>query len=172
MKTNRIAFLLLIAIAVCFAGCEEFLSDLLRFNSDWYSIEFSIDSADQAGNITFTTDTVPADLDSLLEANGLALEAIESIKICDAKIYIMTNGITFDPVTSVEFLIETDLLPEQRIAWLDTIPGGVTMIELNLIEDDLKGYVLEDRFIFTAKGHLESRVDQEVDMILVDNAEV
>ena len=164
MKTNRIVFLFLMAIGVYLAGCEGLLSDLLKFNTEWYTVEFSIDTTCEPGDITFITDTIAADLDSLLDENGLSPENIESIRLSDAKIYVLTNGVTFDPVTRAELLIETEDLSEKRIAWLDTVPPGETMVELDLTDDDLKDYVLEDEFIFTVRGHLESKVDQKINM--------
>ena len=95
---------------------------------------------------------------------NLPPENIRSIKLSDAKIYVLTNGYNFDPVNRAELFIATGTLEEKKIAWLDTIPEGATMVELKLTDDDLKDYLLEDNFILRARGYLESRVDKEVHM--------
>ena len=149
---------------ILMAGCDDFLSELLKFNSEWYTFEFSVDPTDQIGEIDLATDTISANLDSVLNVYNLPPENIRSIKLSDAKIYVLTNGYNFDPVNRAELFIATGTLEEKKIAWLDTIPEGATMVELKLTDDDLKDYLLEDNFILRARGYLESRVDKEVHM--------
>ena len=65
----------------------------------------------------------------------------------------------------MELFIETSTLGSTRLAWLDTVPRGVTMIELDLNMDDLQDYLLEDTFTLTAQGTLASKVDQTIDFL-------
>ena len=164
MRTNRLILLALAAFGTLMAGCDDFLSELLKFNTEWYTVDFYIDPSDQVGEIDLATDTIEANLDSILDVYNLPQENIRSIKLSDAKIYVLTNGYNFDPLTRGELVIATNNLEEKRIAWLDTIPRGVTMVELKLTDDDLKDYLLESNYIIKARGYLETRVDQQVHM--------
>jgi hypothetical protein len=164
MKTTKILLILLAAAAIFSSACDELLGDLLKFNSQWYSIDFPINPSDELGYLVFTTDTIEVDIDSVLEANGLSADNIGSAKMSDAKVTILTEGCNFDPVENVELFIETSNLGSTMIAWLDEIPSGATMIELDLNLDDLQDYLLEDEFIFTAKGTLLTKVDKTVDL--------
>jgi hypothetical protein len=164
MKTNRIALLALAAFGIFMAGCDDFLSELLKFNTQWYPVEFSIYPSDEIGDIDLATDTIEADLDSLLDVYNISPENIRSIKVSDAKIYVLTNGYNFDPLTRAEIVIATDMLEEKMIAWIDTVPRDVTMVELKLTDDDLQDYLLESKFILKLRGYLESKVDQTVNM--------
>jgi hypothetical protein len=155
MRTNRLILLALAAFGILMAGCDDFLSELLKFNTEWYTVDFYIDPSDQVGEIDLATDTVEANLDSILDVYNLPQENIRSIKLSDAKIYVLTRG---------ELVIATNNLEEKRIAWLDTIPRGVTMVELKLTDDDLKDYLLESKYIIKARGYLGTRVDQQVHM--------
>jgi len=155
---------MLFAVAAIFStACDELLGDLLKFNTQWYSVDFSINPSDEVGELVFKTDTIEVDIDSVLEANGLSAENIGSAKLADAKVTVHTEGCNFDPVENVELFIETTNLGSTRVAWLDEIPGDTTMIELDLYMDDLQDYLLENEFILTAKGTLLKKVDKTVD---------
>ncbi|HEC42660.1 MAG TPA: hypothetical protein ENI20_07520 [Bacteroides sp.] len=165
MKTTKI-LIIIIALAGIFAtACDELLGDLLKFNSEWFSVEFTIEPSDEVGDLVFSTEEFEANLDSVLDANGVDRENIASAKLSDAKISILTDGCNFDPVESVELLIETPGLGSTRIAWLDSIPDGVTMIELELNMDDLQAYLLETQFKVTAAGTLSEKVDKTVELV-------
>lgn len=164
MKTTKTLLILLAAAAVFSTSCDELLGDLLKFNTQWYSIDFPINPSHEVGDHVFKTDTIEVDIDSVLQANGLSAENIGSAKLSDAKVTILTEGCNFDPVGNVELFIETTELGSTRVAWLDEIPEGATMIELDLYMEDLQDYLLEDEFIFTAKGTLLTKVDKTVDL--------
>jgi len=164
MKTTKTLLILLAAAAIFSTTCDELLGDLLKFNTQWYSIDFAINPSDEVGDLVFKTDTIEVDIDSVLEANGLSAENIGSAKLSDAKVTVHTDGCNFDPVKNVELFIETSNLGSTRVAWLDEIPSDTTMIELDLYMDDLQDYLLEDEFILTAKGTLLTQVDKTVDL--------
>ena len=163
MKTNRIILIVFAAATIFSSGCEDLLADLLKFNGEWYPFEFSIDPTDGVGETDFTYEEFDANLDSLFEEEGLSRENLKSVKISDAEITVHTAGYTFDPVTSIELIMETPGLGSKRVAWLDTVPRGVTTVELDLSSDDLQEYLLEEMFTFTARGILETSVSDTVD---------
>ncbi len=165
MKTSKIFLMLLMAAGIFTSGCDELLSDLLKFNSEWYSMKFPINPSDTVGDLVFTTEEFDANIDSVLSANGVSQEKLKSARVSDARFTILTEGYTFDPVTRVELFIETPTLGSTRLAWLDPVPRGVTMIELDLNMDDLQDYLLEDKFTLTAQGTLASKVDQTIDFL-------
>jgi hypothetical protein len=165
MKATRIIFILIAAAAIFSTACDDLLSDLLKFNSQWYAVEFSINPSDEVGDLVFVTDEIYANVDSVLIANGVDTANLKSVRMSDARVTVLTEGYTFDPITSMELFMETPTLGKTRIAWLDTVPRGEIMIELDLNKDDLKDYILEDRFIFTAKGHLDSGVPEKIDFL-------
>jgi hypothetical protein len=162
MKMRRIILVVFAAAMFFCFGCDDLLSDLLKFNGEWYPFEFSIEPEDEVGNIVLASDEYDANIDSLFEAEGLSRENLKSVKISDAEITVITAGHTFDPVTSVELVMETPGLGSKRVAWLDTVPRGVTTIELDLSSDDLQEYLMEETFEFTVSGFLETRVSESV----------
>ncbi len=165
MKNYRNTFFIIAAAAIVFSACEDLLGDLLKFNSGWYTTEFTIEPSDETGDIIFKTEELSADVDSILEANGVTQENLNSIRISDAKVSILTEDCTFDPVTRIEFFLETSSLGSTRVAWLDTIPQDATSIELELSLDDLQEYLMEETFTLTASGNLGTRVDKDVDLV-------
>ena len=164
MKTSGIITILIAAAIILSTACDELLGDLLKFNTQWYSVDFTIDPSDEVGELVFKTDTIEVDIDSVLQARGLSEENIGSAKLSDAMVTIHTEGCNFDPVENVELFIETPDLGSTRVAWLDEIPSDTTSIQLDLYMDDLQDYLLEDEFIFTAKGNLSAKVDKTVEL--------
>ncbi len=165
MKTTRNILILLSLAVLLSTACDELLSDLLKFNSQWYPREFSIDATDELGDVLFISDNIDANIDSALAANGISQENLRSVRMSDAKVTVLTEGHTFDPVTKIELFMDSPNLGKTRIAWLDTVPRGVTMIELDMNLDDLTDYMNEESFIFTATGYLESKVTEQVDFL-------
>ena len=165
MKTTR-NILILLSVAVLFStACDDLLSDLLKFNSQWYPAEFSIDPSYALGDTVLTTDEISVNVDSVLEANGISKENLRSVRMSDAKITVLTEGYNFDPLTRVDFFMDSPGLGLTKVAWLDTVPQGVTTIELDLNKDDLSDYLEEDSFIFTATGHLGEKVTEKIDFL-------
>ncbi|MFC2115852.1 hypothetical protein ACFLTU_05215 [Bacteroidota bacterium] len=164
MKTTKIFLIILAAAGIFATACEDLLGDLLKFDSEWYTLEFTIDPSDEVGDLVFKIEDVETNIDSVLVENGLSREYINSIKMSDAKVTILTEGYTFDPVKSVELFIETPNLASTRLAWLDTIPVGDSIIDLKLNKDDLQAYLLENKFTLTASGNLASKVEQMLDL--------
>lgn len=164
MKTTRLILILFIAAGILATACEDLLGDLLKFNTQWYTLEFSIDTTDQVGTVTFITEEFDADLDSVLEANSVSMDNISDARLSDAIVSILTPGKNFDPVGSLQIYIETPGKGSTLVAWLETVPTGVTEIVLDLTEDDLQEYLTETTFRATATGVLNSKVDEVVDL--------
>jgi hypothetical protein len=156
---------MLAAVTVLIPACDDLISELLKFNSQWYSEEFSIETDQSPGEIEFVSETVYANVDSVLEENGVTMETIKSIRMSDARITILTEDQTFDPVSSLEMFIETPTLGKTRIAWLDSVPIGARTIDLDLNKDDLKDYIVEESFIFSASGNLVTKVEKTIDCL-------
>jgi len=165
MKTTR-NILILLSVAVLFStACDELLLDLLKFNSQWYPREFSINASDEIGDIELIWNIMDANVDSALLANGLSEENLRSVRMSDAKVTVLSEGYTFDPLTKIELFMDSPKLGKVRVAWLDTVPRGVTTIELNLNKDDLTDYMKEESYIFTATGYLQEKVTEKVDFL-------
>jgi ribosome maturation factor RimP len=141
------------------AGCEEILSDLLTFDSDYYIIDFEVDPIDKTGYHIFTEEIAKSDLDSLLEANGVSKEKLEEVHVKEAVLKITDSdaSITFDPLEKISVTIYTEELKEKTIISIDHIPDGSRELEPVLDEDDIKDYLFEDEFILSAIGVLEER---------------
>jgi hypothetical protein len=163
MKTYRTLLLSAALAGIVISSCDELLSDLLKFNTQWYTVDFSI-SPDQIGDETFKSEELSVDVDSVLEANGISRDLISSIRISDARVSILTPGQKFDPLDKLEINLSTEALGSKLVAWTDTIPATDTILVMELNRDDLQDYLLEDRFTVTASGNLNSRVSQVVDL--------
>ena len=165
MKTTKIILILFVASALFITACDDLLGDLLKFNSEWFPQEFSLDPSDQLGEIDLVSDVFSANIDSVLKANGITEENLRSTRISDARVTVLTEGYTFDPLTRIEFFMETPGLGKTKVAWLDTVPQGETLVNLKLNADNLQDYLMEDSFVFSVSGFLETKVPEVIDFL-------
>ena len=163
MKTFRIILLSISLAGILSTACDELLADLLKFNTQWYEIDFPIEP-DQIGDVVFKTDEFTVNVDSVLEANNVTRDRISSIRISDAKVTILTPGQNFDPLDRLELTLDAEGLEAKVVAWVDSIPAGDTIVELELSKEDLQEYLLLSEFKVSAGGQLNSRVEKTVDM--------
>ena len=165
MKTTKI-FLILLAAALVFSyACDELLGDLLKFDTETYTLNFTIEPTDTIGFLEFSSEDKEANVDSILEANGIPPDRLKSARVSDVKVTILTEGCTFDPVSNVELSIETTSLGSTRLAWLDPVPRDSTTVILEITKNDLQEYLQEDKFTITVSGTLNSIVDKTVDLV-------
>jgi len=159
MNKRFILIPLLIMIFSFINSCDEHVDDLLTFDSEEYCVEFTIDPLDRAGLHIFTEEALQSDLDSLMEANGVTKEKLESAHLKDAKVEIMNSNesLNFDILDLVKFTLYTDSLGESTVAEIDSIPKGVRILNLEVYGEDVQAFLYDDTYIFSAKGLLNAR---------------
>ena len=162
MKKTHILISLAVMVGIVSTGCEELFGDLLKFDTNYYGYDITIEPSDTLGLLTFTEEVITGDLDPVLQENGVSRDNLKSAILKEGKAKIQTMGFTFDPVSDIELHISSEGLGSKKIAWLDPIPEGATEITLELTGDDLKDYLLADEFTIMAVGTLTSQVESEV----------
>jgi len=108
------------------------------------------------------TPEIETNTEEEFENNNTHKDLIEEIKLKALTLTILDpTDEDFDFLNAIEIYIETDDLPEKKIAWKDNIPeSGLQQLELETSGDDLKEYLLEDSFklkIKTTTDHATTR---------------
>jgi hypothetical protein len=160
MKNRLRIIVIIIFLSFSSVGCED-LFDLLTFESKEYTIEFVVNPIDE--NI-FIEEVAESDLDSILDANDVSTDRLNEVHVKQAIALITSPDTTvfFDPLAKFVVTIYTDSLGETTIAEIDPVPDGLREISLQLKVDDLKDYLLEPEFMFTAIGVLSEQTTKPI----------
>jgi len=162
MKNNLGVILILVFLSVSLVSCEDLFN--ITFDSKEYTIEFRVKPIDERGFHIFKEEVLESDIDSILDANNVSEDRLNSVHIKEAVAVITSVDTTvfFDPLERFEVTIYTDNLDETTIAELNTVPDGLREITIPLKDDDLKGYMLEPEFMLTVAGVLSEQTTKAV----------
>lgn len=165
IRKNRLFILAIFAIGIFTYGCEELL-DLISFDTDYQTINFTINPEDEPGEKVFDTVIVKSELNKWLEDEGFSVDDVESVVLKEATFNIknVDPSVNFDPISSVSAKISTDNDPEITIASKSTIPSGSHSVSLDVNDSELKGYLTQDEFVFTAMGVLKDPITETINV--------
>lgn len=152
--------------AVFFTGCEDLLKDLIKFDSDYTYINFTINPEEETGEKVFDTVIVKSELEKWLDDAGFSVDDVESIVLKEAvfEIQNVNQDINFNAVESVAASLYTANNPETTIASKDQVPANSRSVTLDVNNSNLKKYLIEDEYFFTAKGFLSTPVTTTIEV--------
>lgn len=168
MKTKRYivpvisGLLLLLAV-----GCDKLGG--FSFNSD-YSVDFAV-YPDTADNVTLFQKSESCNIDSILSANGITKDTIESVTLKEA-IIKTTDGKTLKGIKSVKVIFIPVGLSEILIATLNPIPQDSTQVKLNLENVELGKYMKMKKYILLLKANLQNEETIQLNAKLIYNFKV
>lgn len=136
--------LFILLVIPILAGCDMF-SDLTKIPLPVsQSIDFPITKIAN-DSITINTPEVNTGIESVLSTYSITTDLIQEVKFNDLKITTTGNDLTY--LKKVEIYITSDSLVSKKIAWIDEFsssPGK--SVSLNVTTDDLKSYLLKNKF--------------------------
>jgi hypothetical protein len=133
----------LLMLALC--SCKN-AGDVTFYES--FNESFSVPALTLAGATdTFSTPSIPNDLDSLMKANNTSANLVQSVKLQAMTLTITAPaGQNFSYLKSVQVFILTDSLPAVEIANQYTISGTSDTLNMNADNAQLKPYLLSSNF--------------------------
>lgn len=133
-------------LAVLMSNCSK-LDELTKFNMD-YATQVTIPSS--AGiNLPFDVLTPDTETNSgsTFESNDTRKDLIEEIKLTKLQLIITSpSDVDFSFLESIEVFISTEGLDEIRIASKIEVPETVSILDLEVSDDDLKEYIKKDNY--------------------------
>jgi hypothetical protein len=142
-------------------SCDDLepLKEILSFESEDILIDFTIDPVDVPGYHIFKEKTFRPNLDSLFKAYDFDADRFESVTLVSALVEITgpSDTMSLNYLDMVKITIYTPELSEGTIAEKSKIPHDVKMIELEIMEGDMKHYLEEEEYILTVYGILNAR---------------
>jgi len=167
-KTTRIFKILLLPLAfVALLSCEK-IDDLEKpissFDTEFYGMDFLVEANDVTGGQIFAEDSIDNDISTVLSQLGFNADQVESVTLKEAIVSLTEseNYTDFNMLGVLELTVYTDSQRETKIAWLNPVPTNQSELILDLTEEDVLPYFLEDNFILTAQGHLKQRINENV----------
>ncbi len=143
----KTVLLLLLAIIVI-GSCENLLD--INIETDYSRVVFIVDP-EEAGNYVESYKMLSTDLDSIVKEEGHDLADLESVKLKEATAEVISPGGSFDPVGSIEIIIEATGLPAVTLASKTSVPDGLTFSTLDVYDGELKDYLKADSYKLTIK---------------------
>ena len=149
-----------------FTSCEDPSNNNLTLETDYFEMDFTVQAADLQGFQIFTEKVFDNELNKIMNEAGITAEMNKSIFIKEAEFRITSLGEykNFDVLKFAELTLYHDSLGEKKIASLNPVPQGQSIISLELSPDDLVNYFDRDTFLLTAQGFLLERVYEDVDL--------
>lgn len=142
---KQLWFVLAAAAVLGFSSCD--FDELTQFDMEFNS---SITVPASSGiNLPFDlfTPEITTNSESTFGSNNTSADLIESIKLKAMNLDITAPGDRdFDFLNSIKIYIDADGLSEILIASLTDIPADVDNIELEVNDNDLKDYLIQEKF--------------------------
>ncbi len=157
LKFETVLTLLLIIIVI--GGCENLLD--FTFETDYSSVDFIV-NPEEKGNYVESYKMLSTDLDSIIKEEGHNLADLESVKLHEATAEVIEDGGNFDPVESIEIIIEATGLPAITLASKDNVPDGLTFSTLDVYTGELKDYLKADSYKLTIKLFLDEDLEESM----------
>lgn len=140
-------FLFIGLMALAFAGCEK-ANELTQFNIDFTSAA-SIPASTSIGlPLDVQTPAIESDASSEFQNNGTNVDLVESIKLTELNLKILTpSDGDFNFLESIKVFITAEGLDEQQIASLSPVPQDTLQtIDLSADDVELLEYLKAEKF--------------------------
>ncbi|KPL17183.1 MAG: hypothetical protein AMS23_03645 [Bacteroides sp. SM1_62] len=165
-KLNMLFILLALVSFSCQKG-EGFLAELATADTEYYEMEFTAQVTDLDGFQIFKEEAFKSSLEKILSETGISEKRLNAIYLKEAEISLEGDSMYKDLniMRFLELTNYTDALGEEKIAKLNPVPDGQSLVFLNPSAENILPYFEEKAFIMTAQGFLEQRIYENVKML-------
>ncbi len=156
--------ILFFSAVILMASCSKVLDQLGTFRFS-RSGEFTIPATSLVGQaIVFSTGEIETAYIKEFESNGFSVDKVDHIKL--TKMVVRTKlpvGQSFDFLKSVSISISADGLSEIQVASkLSVADDGSTQLEADVSGEDLKPYIMKEKFQMKASAELDQAITQDI----------
>lgn len=140
---------LLLAVIPFLAGCDA-LSELTKIDLPLSQTVTIPKETPKDVEVQIKTPDVTTDIESTLSSYNVSSDLIESVSFKSLKLSLTDGNLSF--LKKIEIWISAEGLEAKKIAWMDDVPASAgSSITMNVSKDDLKPFVLKDKFSMTLK---------------------
>lgn len=157
---------LLMLIVPLFAGCDA-LSDLTKIPVP-ISQTFTIPALTPANTeIPITTPEIETNIDSIMSVYNINSDVIESVTFEEMKLSVSSGTLDYLSSIEVDMTVSDSTQGEitKKIAWIDVPENAGTSLTLTVSGDDLKDYILKEKFKLTFKVKTDEVLSESKDIL-------
>jgi hypothetical protein len=140
--------------SVLFMGCDKAKVDV-HFDLNIANVYFTIDTTSVTGDVQLSSTTFTSTLQQELESHDANLDDVKSITVTGVE-FTHLNPQNFDILDKAYAYLSVPGQPEQRIAYKDPVPVGVTVLPMDVDAVNLKNYLAQPVVTFNVTGHLNA----------------
>lgn len=156
--------IILTTVILVFFSCKKNILDI-RFKMN-YDTELTISSG-MGINLPFNiyTPDITTNSEEQFAANDTRKDKVKEVKLESMQLSITSpSGSNFDFLKSIEFYIKADGLDEVKYAYIDEVPDGKTILNLNTVDVNLADYLKKDKFSLRVKTVQDEMLGQDTDI--------
>ncbi len=155
----------IVLVTLFMVSCEDIAPPteptVNSFETDFYEMDCWMQPEDLKGFQIFAEEFFSLDLSTL---DVTVAEGIQEVILQEAEISLepgvaYTN---FNMLRFIELTVYTDSLGETKIAWSNPVPADSASISLELSEENVLPYCMEQNFMLTIQGYLNERITEEI----------
>jgi len=155
MKRFTKLLFLFTLIGVLSGGCELFQG--VKWDEGYYYI-FTINPS-EAGEQNFSEESIPTDIQQILDDNNIKEEKLQSVVIKEIKATIQPNSheSNFNKLESGKIYMQGDGMSQVTVAWWPSpVPSNVSTVILDHTSDELRDHLLSGELDFSGIGILNA----------------
>lgn len=152
----------MLVLVIFFAGCKA-LNKLTQFYVS-YDTSMTVPSSLGVGSpFSFATPDVTTNSSQEFSGHNTDKNLINKVTLKELKLTISSPSTqTFDFMKDIEIYMSAGSLPKVMIASMYNIPQtGLTTLQLNVVSDDLKQYIIQDTIKLSVKVTTRKTVAQD-----------
>lgn len=163
MKSKLLRFFLLLGLAFSFNSCKK-NPTAFSFSHDYVTTTVEVWPTSSSGDMVFTSEEIETDIQSLMAANGLNIDNLNSVKVKSVTLSIIDQDsvpYTFDIVSKMETRIgQTTDGTLIKFAGKDPVPATqITNLSLDVNDLELIDYFKKTKLKFELAGHTNAPID-------------
>jgi len=145
-------------------GCEKLLNKMVEqtITTDYFDIDFTVNPSG-SGTYSEALEIVTPNLDSLLQYEGFDQGQVNSIKITDALVEVVSEG-NLDPFGSFLITLEASGKDAVTVAEATSVPTGITEIALIKKSVNLSDYLKSYHYTIKVSAVLDQNLETQMNL--------
>ncbi|MDX5437310.1 MAG: hypothetical protein LPK03_08955 [Pontibacter sp.] len=159
---KRMLLMVVVLFAIATTACEK-IDDLLTFYINEEET-FTIESGFPLGAlIPATPFTITTNSEETFKNNKTRAELVKDVSLNKLDLTITNpQGQNFDFLKRIELYISSEKQPELKIAYLEEVPAGASVLKLKSTNAKLDEYIKGDNYTIRTKAEIAKPITEDI----------
>ncbi len=160
-------------VSILAASCTKVLDSLTTFTFS-RTTTFTIPASTGLGvPLNINTPDVVTNFESEFSTNNANTDRVEYIKLTSMNLEVTNpTGGNLDFLKSIQLSISADGLSDKIIASKSDVPDGLSLLDLDVEDEDLKPYIIKDTYKLKVEAVTDQIITQDYDLSTTSAFEV